>query len=77
MRKNSNKIQAWAKIEAFNLRMLNDSPFEAGWDEQKRPWDAGEFDADRLRAVYRYITESAQATAEDRGFSDQLVVQNY
>ena len=33
---NSKKIQAWAKIEAVKLRMLDDSPFEAAWDEQKR-----------------------------------------
>eukprot|EP00934_Nitzschia_sp_Nitz4_P006482 Nitzschia sp. Nitz4//NODE_293_length_29386_cov_71.949235//15197//16769//NITZ4_additional_000036-RA//-1//CDS//3329531830//6472//frame0 len=66
-------LEAWTSMGAAKVRILKESAVEAVWNEQSRQWDEGINDVDRIREVYQIISRGAQQTAQDRGFSDELI----
>lgn len=66
-------LEAWTSMGAAKVKILKESAVEAVWNEQSRQWDEGINDVDRIREVYQVVSRGAQQTAQDRGFSDELI----
>lgn len=67
-------LEAWTKMGATKVKFIKESAIAAVWDEQSKQWDAGIYDADTIRNVYIAISQRALKTAQDRAFSDELIV---
>lgn len=70
----SRGLEAWTQMGASKVKMLKESAVEAVWNEQSKQWDAGTYDADKIRSVYETISKGAGMSAQDRAFSDELIV---
>lgn len=69
----SRGLEAWTTMGATKVKLLKETAVEVVWNEQSRQWDAGIHDSDSLRESYQTVSKGAQATAQDRGFTDALI----
>jgi len=69
----SRGLEAWTQMGAMKVKVLKDTSVEAVWNEQSRQWDAGTYEADKIRDVYVEITKNSHVSARDRAFSDELI----
>lgn len=66
-------LEAWTSVGAAKVKIIKESAVEAVWNEQSRQWDAGINNVDKIREVYQVVSRASQQTAQDRGFSDELI----
>ena len=66
-------LEAWTSVGAAKVKIIKESAVEAVWNEQSRQWDAGVNNVDKIREVYQVVSRASQQTAQDRGFSDELI----
>lgn len=66
-------LEAWTSVGAAKVKIIKESAVEAVWNEQSRQWDSGINDVEKIRQVYQVVSRASQQTAQDRGFSDELI----
>ena len=67
-------LESWTTLGATKVRMVKEAAMDAVWNEQQRQWTTGRYNAEQIRVVYQKVSRGSQLAAEQRAFSDELIV---